>query len=147
MHVSAVLIVKNEAKTLGRCLQSIHGHVDEIVVVDTSSSDATKDIARQYTDRLAVFPRRQDFAAARQDAFDLASGNWVFWLDTDEVVLNADKICIIHPMDYKYNWIICYTNAFYHVGRQQEALAWTHRALQMCLGETWHRANWDFFHT
>jgi glycosyltransferase involved in cell wall biosynthesis len=355
MYVSAALIVKNEAKTLGRCLQSIRGHVDEIVVVDTGSSDATRDIARQYTDRLAAFPWCQNFAAARQYAFDLATGDWVFWLDADDVVLNADSIrpsvrhasadvqgfywkyiagrdayghtvcefwrercvrhngtfrwvgkahevlmpqrpcvlvrqakivvvhqrdpshagqhtsrnidillqeyeqtranpeprlllylgneyadlghleqaltfyhqylpvspwdeekyltqvkvagiyrgqgkyhdavdadlqalkwcphwphayfglaasyyflqewakvvhwaevgqalpapetlCIINPMDYKYNWIIYYTNALYHVGRQREALAWTHRALQMCPGDTWHRANWDFFH-
>jgi glycosyltransferase involved in cell wall biosynthesis len=92
MRISAALIVKNEERTLGRCLASIREHVDEIVIVDTGSTDKTKAVARQFTDRIYDFPWRRDFAAARQFGFDRASGDWIFWLDADDVVMNADHI-------------------------------------------------------
>jgi glycosyltransferase involved in cell wall biosynthesis len=92
MRISASLIVRDEEATLGRCLQSIREHVDEIVVVDTGSRDATKEIARQYHARLFDYPWRDDFAAARQCSFDLARGDWVFWVDADDVVLQAGSI-------------------------------------------------------
>src|SRR5215831_10889099 len=92
MRISAALIVRDEESTLGRCLESIREHVDEIVVVDTGSRDATKDIARQYHARLFDYPWRDDFAAARQCSFDLARGDWVFWVDADDVVFQAGSI-------------------------------------------------------
>lgn len=92
MKISACLIVKNEERTLDRCLDSIHGHVDEIVVVDTGSHDRTKDVARRYTPRILDYPWRHDFAAARQFSFDRATGDWAFWLDADDVVHNAAAI-------------------------------------------------------
>src|SRR5215467_13751480 len=92
MRVSACLIVKNEENTLGCCLDSIRDHVDEIVVVDTGSRDRTREVARRYTSRLFEFAWRCDFAAARQFSFDRASGDWVFWVDADDVVHNAAGI-------------------------------------------------------
>jgi glycosyltransferase involved in cell wall biosynthesis len=92
MKISACLIVKNEEKTLARCLESIRDHVDEIVVVDTGSCDRTKEIACSYKARILNFPWRHDFAAARQYSFDHASGDWLFWLDADDVVHNAGRI-------------------------------------------------------
>ena len=92
MKISACLIVKNEEKTLGRCLETIRDHVDEIVVVDTGSRDRTKEVARRYTPRILDFPWRHDFAAARQFSFDHATGDWVFWVDADDVVHNPGRI-------------------------------------------------------
>jgi glycosyltransferase involved in cell wall biosynthesis len=92
MSVSVAMIVKNEERALGRCLDSIKGAVDEIVVVDTGSTDTTKEIARRYTSRVFDFPWIDDFAAARQFAFDQTIGDWVFWLDADDIVLNAELI-------------------------------------------------------
>lgn len=92
MNVSVALIVKNEERVLSNCLESIKDAVDEIVIVDTGSEDATRDIARRFTDELVEVPWRQDFAAARQCAFDHAHGDWVFWLDADDVVRNAVDI-------------------------------------------------------
>jgi glycosyltransferase involved in cell wall biosynthesis len=90
--VSIALIVKNEERTLARCLDSIHGAVDEIVVIDTGSVDATVSVARRYTDRIFDFPWIDDFAAARQFAFDHATSDWVAWVDADDVVHHADRI-------------------------------------------------------
>jgi glycosyltransferase involved in cell wall biosynthesis len=92
MTVSFVLIVKDEQRTLGRCLDSIAGAVDEIVVVDTGSRDATKEVARRYTDRIFDFEWCDDFAAARQFAFERATGDWVAWVDADDVVSKAASI-------------------------------------------------------
>ena len=92
MKISAALIVRNEEGTLARCLSSIRDHVDEIVVVDTGSTDRTEQVAREFTDRIFHCTWRRDFAQARQYAFDRASGDWVFWLDADDVVVNANRI-------------------------------------------------------
>jgi hypothetical protein len=92
MTISLALIVRNEERTLGRCLASLEGAVDEIVVVDTGSNDRTKTVASRYTDRTFDFPWYQDFGAARQFAFDQATGDWVMWVDADDVVLGAEHI-------------------------------------------------------
>jgi glycosyltransferase involved in cell wall biosynthesis len=92
MTVSVALIVKNEEHTLARCLDSFAGVVDEVVVVDTGSTDATKEVARRYTGRVFDFEWRDDFAAARQFAFDRASCEWVMWVDADDVVRGAERI-------------------------------------------------------
>jgi tetratricopeptide (TPR) repeat protein len=86
------MIVKNEAAHLGRCLQSVAGHVDEIVIVDTGSTDGTQAIAERHAARLFDFAWRDDFAAARQYAFDQAGGDWVVWVDADDVVVGAEHI-------------------------------------------------------
>lgn len=67
MSVSVTLIVKNEERPLARCLDSIAGRVDEIVVVDTGSIDAMKEIARRYTEHVFDFTWRDDFSAAYLD--------------------------------------------------------------------------------
>lgn len=90
--VAAALIVRDEARVLARCLDALHGAVDELVVVDTGSSDATRDIAARYTDRLFDFAWCDDFSAARQFAFDRATADWVLWVDADDVVQNAARI-------------------------------------------------------
>ncbi len=58
---------------------------------------------------------------------------------------HPETIHITNPMDYRYNWIIYYTNALFHVGEVQEALTWTQRALEICPDDAWHRENFFFF--
>jgi tetratricopeptide (TPR) repeat protein len=90
--VSLALIVRNAERTLPRCLASVDGAVDEIVVVDTGSTDGTKAVARRYTDRVLDCAWHDDFGAARQFAFDQARGDWVGWLDADDVVTGGEHI-------------------------------------------------------
>lgn len=87
MLLSAVLIVKNEEKTLTRCLESIRGVVDEIVVVDTGSEDGTRDAAGRFTQQVDDFEWCDDFAAARNFALERATGEWVLSIDADEWML------------------------------------------------------------
>ena len=82
--VSLCMIVKNEEAVIGRCLESVQGMVDEIIIVDTGSEDRTKEIVERYTDKIYDFSWRDDFAAARNYSFSLASGDFILWLDADD---------------------------------------------------------------
>ncbi|MHC1745255.1 MAG: glycosyltransferase [Syntrophobacteraceae bacterium] len=84
--LSVCMIVKNEAHQLAGALENFHGFADEIVVVDTGSSDDTRQIAAQHTDRLFEFPWCDDFSAARNHSFDRATGDYVLWMDADDRV-------------------------------------------------------------
>lgn len=84
--LSATLIVRNEEKFLPGCLASLRGFADEIVVVDTGSSDGTRAIALAGGATLYDFAWCDDFAAARNFALDRASGDWVLQIDADERV-------------------------------------------------------------
>lgn len=84
--ISACLIVKNEEKILARCLDSIKDIADEIVIVDTGSTDKTKEIARKYTDKIYDFKWIDDFAAARNFSFSKATMEYIYVADADEVI-------------------------------------------------------------
>jgi len=92
VRITVALIVKNEERTLARCLSSLAGAGVEILVVDTGSTDSTVEIARRFTDRVHHFAWCDDFAAARQHAFDLVEADWVMWLDADDVVHGAERL-------------------------------------------------------
>lgn len=85
-RISACLIVKNESKMLRRCLESLRGWIDEIVVVDTGSTDDTVAIAEEFGAVIGHFEWCDDFSAARNASLDLATGDWVLWVDADEAV-------------------------------------------------------------
>ena len=89
--ISLCMIVKNEQDTLPRCLDSVQGLIDEIVIVDTGSTDRTVEIAKTYTDRVETFPWCDDFAAARNFSFSLARKEYCLWLDADDVFLPDDR--------------------------------------------------------
>ena len=84
--ISLCMIVKNEEKILARCLDSIVDLMDEIIIVDTGSTDATKQIAARYTDRIYDFTWIDDFSAARNFAFSKATQEYIYTADADEVV-------------------------------------------------------------
>jgi len=84
--ISLCMIVKNEEKVLDRCLSSVANFIDEIIVVDTGSTDSTKEIASRYTNNVYDFEWINDFSAARNFAASKASGEWILVLDADEYV-------------------------------------------------------------
>ena len=89
--ISLCMIVKNEESVLARCLDSVRGIADEIILVDTGSTDATKDVARRYTDKVFDFVWVDDFAAARNVSFGHAGMDYCLWLDADDVIEEADR--------------------------------------------------------
>jgi tetratricopeptide (TPR) repeat protein len=82
--VSLCMIVKNEEHNLPACLESVAGLVDEMVIVDTGSTDATRAIAESYGARVFDFPWIDNFAAARNESVRHAKGEWIFWMDADD---------------------------------------------------------------
>lgn len=84
--LSVCMIVRDNARTLQACIASIQPWVDELVVVDTGSQDETPRIAKSFGARLGYFPWIDDFAAARNASLDLATGDWLFWMDSDDTI-------------------------------------------------------------
>ncbi|MDD6194323.1 MAG: glycosyltransferase family 2 protein [Lachnospiraceae bacterium] len=87
---SLCMIVKNEEKVLARCLDSVADLMDEIIIVDTGSCDATKEIAARYTDKIYDFEWIGDFAAARNFSFEQATMDYIYAPDADEVLDEAN---------------------------------------------------------
>jgi glycosyltransferase involved in cell wall biosynthesis len=84
MKISACYIVKNEEKNLPSSIESLLYAVDEIIVVDTGSTDGTVGIAKKYDARVFHFDWCDDFSAPRNFALEKASGNWIIFPDADE---------------------------------------------------------------
>ena len=84
--ISVCMIVKNEEKVLARCLDSLAGLWEELIIVDTGSSDATKDIAKKYTDRVYDFAWTGNFSNARNFSFSKAGCDYIYSADADEVL-------------------------------------------------------------
>jgi len=86
LMISLCMIVRNEEKFLGPCLESASPAVDEIIVVDTGSTDGTAGIAGDYDAKIFPFPWRDDFSAARNASLERAKGDWILVLDADEAL-------------------------------------------------------------
>ena len=79
-------MVKNEEQCLEKCLQSIKKVVDEIIVVDTGSTDQTADIAKQNGAKIYHHPWEGDFSKHRNQSMSYAKGDWILIIDADEVL-------------------------------------------------------------
>ena len=84
--ISLCMIVKDEEAVLDRCLDCFGELADEIVIVDTGSSDRTREIAGKYTSRVYEFPWCGDFSAARNYGFERATKEYCMWVDADDVM-------------------------------------------------------------
>lgn len=99
-RLSLAMIVKNEAATLERTLRAARPHVDEIVVVDTGSTDGTRAIAQRYADVFDEIVWPDSFSLARNYSMDLATGEWILILDGDEYIEDpADWARLLAALD------------------------------------------------
>lgn len=89
--ISLCMIVRNEEEGLADCLSTVQGIADEINIVDTGSTDRTKEIAAQFTDRIFDFEWIDDFSAARNYAFSKATKRYILWLDADDRIKEKDR--------------------------------------------------------
>lgn len=92
MKFSLCMIVKNEEAVLRDCLDSIKELMDEIIIVDTGSTDKTKEIAAEYTPYVYDYKWTNDFAAARNYAFSKATGDYIYSADADEYLDEENKV-------------------------------------------------------
>lgn len=86
MNLSICIITKNEQENIERCLKSLMPYEMEIIVVDTGSTDNTKDIVQRYTDKVFDFEWCDDFAAAKNFAISKTSNDYIIMLDSDEYI-------------------------------------------------------------
>ncbi|HZO36583.1 MAG TPA: glycosyltransferase [Solirubrobacteraceae bacterium] len=130
LRLSLCMIVRDEEATLGECLAAAAPAVDEIVVVDTGSADRTREIAASFGARVIDFPWTGSFAEARNVSFDAATGDWVMFLDADEVLVGADADALRELTGRTWR------EAFYlvetsFVGSLDEGAGVTHNALRV----------------
>ena len=97
IEISACVIVKNEEKNIGRWLASMQACADELVVVDTGSTDRTQELAKAAGARLFSFAWRDDFAAAKNFALEQARGRWILFLDADEY-FTPETVTHVRPL-------------------------------------------------
>jgi tetratricopeptide (TPR) repeat protein len=130
MTLSLCMIVKDEEAMLGRCLESVRAAVDEIVVVDTGSGDATVRIAESFGARVLHHAWDGDFSAARNASFAAATGDWVMYLDADEVLVPDDvqRLRALTGRTWREAFYLVETN---HTGDLQDGTAITRDALRV----------------
>src|SRR5262245_19779528 len=90
-RISLCVIARNEDANLPACRQSVADLVDEMIVVDTGSTDRTKEVAALLGARVFDFAWVDSFAAARNESLRHATGDWIFWLDGDERLDDANR--------------------------------------------------------
>jgi tetratricopeptide (TPR) repeat protein len=128
--LSLCMIVKDEEEMLPRTLEAVRPAVDEIVVVDTGSTDRTVEIAESFGARVLHHEWTGDFAAARNVSLEAATGDWIVWLDADEVLVaeDADKLRKLAGQTWREAFYLVETN---FTGDIEDGTAVTHNALRV----------------
>lgn len=141
--ISLCMIVKNEEKVIRRCLDSVQDITDEIIVVDTGSTDCTKDIVSRYTDKVYDFQWIEDFSAARNFAFRQATKSYILWLDADDVIMESDRIKFLE-LKKSLNPEVDSVTMHYHLSKEENGLVTSslrrHRLVKRSKNFKWIRA-------
>jgi glycosyltransferase involved in cell wall biosynthesis/tetratricopeptide (TPR) repeat protein len=131
-RLSVCLIVKNEERFLAPCLQSIQSIANEIIVVDTGSTDRTIEIAREFGAQVHSFVWCDDFSAARNAALQHATGDWVLMLDADEQLPPEQHDNL--RRDFKKSGILGLRMPLQNIGAEAEGVAYVPRLFRNAPG-------------
>jgi GT2 family glycosyltransferase/Tfp pilus assembly protein PilF len=124
-RLSVFLIARNEEKFIGQCLASVRGLADQIVVVDTGSTDRTVEIAREHGAEVYTFTWADDFSAARNAALGHVTGDWVLMLDADEELVPEGHAKIREHMQEAS--VIAWRLPLLDVGREADGVSYVPR--------------------
>jgi tetratricopeptide (TPR) repeat protein len=130
LRLSLCMIVKDEEEMLPRCLEAVKPAVDEMIVVDTGSSDRTVEIAESFGARVIHHEWTGSFSDARNVSLEAASGDWILYLDADEVLVaeDADRLRTLTGNVWREAFCLIETN---YTGDMEDGTALTHNALRM----------------
>jgi glycosyltransferase involved in cell wall biosynthesis len=130
LTLSLCMIVKDEEAMLGQCLAAVAPFVDEMIVVDTGSTDRTVEIATEHGARVLHHEWVGDFAAARNVSFDAATSDWIVYLDADEVLVEGDgpRLRELTGKVWREALYLTETNL---TGRIEDGTSVTHNALRV----------------
>jgi glycosyltransferase involved in cell wall biosynthesis/Flp pilus assembly protein TadD len=130
LTLSLCMIVKDEEEMLPRCLAAVRDAVDELVIVDTGSKDRTREIALEFGAKLIDFEWTGSFSDARNVSFDAATGDWLMFLDADEVLVegDGDRLRALTGQTWREAHYLLETN---HTGTLEDGTAVTHNALRV----------------
>jgi len=130
LRLSLCMIVRDEEEMLPRCLAAAAPAVDEIIVVDTGSQDRTVEIAREFGATVIEFAWTGSFSDARNISFEAASGDWLMFLDADEVLVadDVEKLQALRTHTWREAFYFVETNFTGDIG---DGTAVTHNALRM----------------
>jgi glycosyltransferase involved in cell wall biosynthesis len=130
MRISLTMIVKDEEEMLPRCLEAIHDVVDEMIIVDTGSSDRTVEIAESFGAKVLHHEWTGDFAEARNVSLEAATGDWFMYLDADEVLVreDADRLRELAGHVWREAFFFVETN---FTGDLEDGMAVNHNTLRL----------------
>jgi tetratricopeptide (TPR) repeat protein len=130
LRLSLCMIVKDEEEMLPGCLAAVQDGVDEIVVVDTGSSDRTVEIAESFGAKVVHFPWNGSFADARNASIEAASGDWILYLDADEHLEPGEAVEFrrLVGRTWREAFYLVETN---YTGGEESGSAVTHLALRL----------------
>lgn len=130
--LSVCIITKNEEENIGKCIRSVSGIADEVIVVDTGSTDKTKQIAGDYGAHVEEFVWCDDFSAARNKSLELATGEWILILDADEEL--PESSCSILLADLERPEVMAYRLPLIDVGREEDGRSFVPRLFRNAPG-------------
>lgn len=111
MKISLCIIAKNEERVIGRCIDNIKNYVNEIIVIDTGSTDKTIEICKNKGAKVYNFTWTNNFSDARNYALKKASGEWIVFLDADEYIQESDMNVVLNKIEFAdkngYEAIVC----------------------------------------
>ena len=130
LTLSLCMIVRDEEEMLPRCLAAVKDAVDEIVIVDTGSTDRTVEIAQSFGARVIEQAWTGSFSDARNTSFDAATSDWVMYLDADEVLVaeDVDRLRALTGRTWREAFYLVETN---YTGEAGDGTALTHNALRV----------------
>lgn len=139
------MIVRDEEAVLPRCLESVKDLVHEMVVVDTGSVDSTPDIIQKYTGKVPRFTWVNDFAAARNYSFSLCTGDFIIWLDADDVI-PEEEVRKIRNLDFSGKELIISPYIYNHDEFGNDDLVVPReRIIKRSLGDKWEGRIHEYF--
>lgn len=142
VSLSLAMIVKNEDQVLGRILSQAKPVCDEIIIVDTGSTDNTVQLAESFGAKVFHFEWIDDFAAARNQAFSHCGGDWILWLDADDVITesNQQKLLALKEtaLTPEIDAVVCSYQIAFDANGQCLVSMPRERLLRKAAGGSWH---------